>query len=534
MASVGNVNEILDGHIVLDLECLDRIYLNAYVPNLQVPGQVVTFFTQNRGQPIPSPVLFAQMGNAFRAAVAAFAEERGIPVLHFNKDDRQIEIIQPYFEQASRPGVVAIGVAQEFQSVFSAYDRSKIKRGQRRPTAHYAFVKEDRRVTVYYFYIADAHFGLGFIKICAYFPYPAKVWVDGHEWAKRQATAKGLVFTELANGFAACATPKQLQRICDRLGPADLQRFFDRWMTIIPTPLGKADRHAGYWWELSLRQVETSRTLVFDAPRRARAFFEALVAFIVVVGGGVVVKLVFGRQIRSNTIGTFATKVVTRGVDVTVNIFYRHSRIKEYLKEGRALRIETVCNSPDDLGCKRRLRHLPELQAKARAANRRLLTIQRAGQSCTVATALFERIALPSLEEGQRTGALRFGDPRVMALVGALCITLNAVTGFTNRSLRAQVAGLLGEPYRPSQMTYDLRRLRRKGLIQRAQRSHTYSLTPDGLRVALFYTKLHGRLLRPLIAMDHPAQPTDVRNALRVIDHHITDSIGRARLKPAA
>ena len=474
------------------------------------------------------------MGNAFRAAVAAFDEQHAIPVLHFNKDDRQIDIIRPYFEQATEPGVIAIGVAQEFQSVFAAYDRSKIKRGGRRPTAHYAFVKEDRRVTVYYFYIADAQFGLGFIKICAYFPYPAKVWVNGHEWAKRQATRKGLVFTELANGFASCAAPKHLQRICDRLGPADLQRFFDRWMVIIPTPLGKADRNAGYWWELSLRQIETSRTLVFDAPRRARTFFEALVADNLDLGRPDEVKLVFGRQIRSNTIGTFATKVVTRGVDVTVNIFYRRSRIKEYLKEGRALRIETVCNSPDDLGCKRRLHNLPELQTRARAANRRLLTIQRAGQSCTVATALFERIALPSVDEGQRTGALRFGDPRVMALVGALCITLNAVTGFTNRSLRAQVAGLLGEPYRPSQMTYDLRRLRRKGLIRRAERSHTYSLTPDGVRVAIFYTKLHNRLLRPLLATDAPPAPPELRNALRLIDSHVTDSIDRARLRPAA
>ena len=160
VAVVGNANEIIDGHIVLDLECLDRIYLNAYVPNLQVAGQVVTFFSQHRNQPIPSPVLFAQMGEAFRTAVVAFAEEHGIPVFHFDKDDRQIEIVRPYFEQATRPGVVAIGVAQEFQSVFAAYDRS-IKRGKPRPTAHYAFVKEDRRVTVYYFYIAAAQFELG-------------------------------------------------------------------------------------------------------------------------------------------------------------------------------------------------------------------------------------------------------------------------------------------------------------------------------------------------------------------------------------
>jgi hypothetical protein len=529
--SVGNVNEILDGHVSLDLECLDRIYLNAYVPRLQVSGQVVTFLTQHRGHPIPSPALFAQIGETFRKAVATFAEQRHIPVVRFGKDDRKVEKIRPYFEAATEPGIIAIGVAQEFQSVFAAYDRSEP--GRQGPP-RYAFQKADRRVTAYYFYIADQDFGLGFIKLCSYFPYPGKVWVNGHEWVKRQATAEGLAFTELANGFASCVDPAELQAICDRLGPADLQRFFEHWMAIIPTPLDAGDRDAGYWWELSLRQVETSRTLVFDAPCRARTFFEALVADNLDIGRPDEVQLIFDRQIRKNTVGTFSTKVVTRGVDVTVNVFYRHSRIKEYLKEGQALRIETVCNSPDDLGCKRRLHHLPELQAKARAANRRLLTIQRTGQSCAISTALFERVALPSVKEGQRTGALRFGDPRVMALAGSLCVALNAVTGFTNRSLRAQVTGLLGAPYTASQMTYDLRRLQHKGLIRRLARRNTYVLTTEGARVALFYTKVYRRLLRPLFAADHPPASSALRAALQTIDQTLTGYLNQARIRTSA
>src|SRR5262252_9392028 len=197
MASVGNVNEILEGHIVLDLECLDRIYLNAYVPTLQVGGQVINFFTTHRNQPIASPALFQQMGDAFRAAVATFAKRHKIPVVRFAKDTRKVERIRPYFEAATQPGVVAIGVAQEFQSVLTAYDRSPRKGEPRAGGPHYGFVKQDRRVTVYYFYIADAEFGLGFIKLRSYFPYPAKVWANGHEWAKRQALAEGLAFTEL-------------------------------------------------------------------------------------------------------------------------------------------------------------------------------------------------------------------------------------------------------------------------------------------------------------------------------------------------
>src|SRR5262249_20789110 len=162
-------------------------------------------------QPIASPALIQRMGEAFRQAVATFAKRHRIPVLRFTKRDRQIDLIRPYFRAATQPGVIAIGIAQEFQSVLIAYDRSA-KQGQPRSGGpRYSFAKEDRRVTVYYFYLADAEFGLGFIKLCAYFPYPGKVWVNGHEWAKRQAQAEGLVFSELANGFASCDDPARLQ-----------------------------------------------------------------------------------------------------------------------------------------------------------------------------------------------------------------------------------------------------------------------------------------------------------------------------------
>ena len=121
-----------------------------------------------------------------------------------------------------------------------------------------------------------------------------------------------------------------------------------------------------------------------------------------------------------------------------------------------------------------------------------------------------------------------------MALAGALCLSLFAVTGITNKSLRACVARLLGEPYNTSQMTYDLRRLRSKGLIRRIEHTHTYVLTPEGQRVAVFYTKINNRLLRPLLAADQPQAPPGLRQALATIDHHVTDYIAQARLAPAA
>ncbi|EUA09599.1 hypothetical protein I546_4388 [Mycobacterium kansasii 732] len=291
MAAAVTVNDVLDGHVVLDLDCMDRICLNGYVPNLQVGGQVVSFMTAHLGYPIPSPAIIEKMGTTFRRAVEGFAADNTIPVVRFGKDDRKIEVMRPYLvgqAGTGRSGVVAVGIGQEFQNVFAS-----AKHIGNNGVPWFSFYKADRRVTCFYFYVWDIDFGPAFIKICTSFPYPIKVWLNGHEYAKRQAANAGIGFDELSNGFAACADPAALQAICDRLGPGAIEVFFERWMSQLPLPLTDADRAAGYWWELSMRQVEVSRTLVFNAPRHARSFFEALVADNLDIGRPDTVELIF-------------------------------------------------------------------------------------------------------------------------------------------------------------------------------------------------------------------------------------------------
>ena len=447
--NVVTVNDVLAGHVALDLECLDRLYLHGYLAQLQVGAQVIQFLG-HRGYPVPSPACLQQIGDAFRRRVASFAEANHIPVVTLKAADRNIEVMRPYLDAAAASGrsqVAATGVAQEVQRVFVARNRDT----DPGKCPQFSFDKKDRRVTVYYFYLWDAGFGPAFIKACTYCPWPMKIWVNGHEWAKQQARKLGVCFTELSNGFAACEDPAVLQRICDALQPGTINVFFQRWLARLPLPLDAADQRAGYWWELSMAQVEVSRTIVFAQPRYARGFFEALIADNLDLGRPDTVGIVFGRQIRDGrqraTQGTFKTKVITRGVNVIINAFYRHSRIKQYLKDGRALRIETVINSPTDLRVGRRLAHLGELQDTARAIDNRLLHTERASQGCVLANPVFEQIAHPSLTtDGRRATAMRFGDSRVQALAGALCQTVCAVTGITNRSLRALMTGLLGTP----------------------------------------------------------------------------------------
>lgn len=537
MVSVANINDVLDGHVALEIECVDRLLLNAYVPSLQVPGQVVRFMTEHLGQPIPSPALFSKIGNRFRAEVRRFVDAHEIPVLRLSSpdrsrwDDRKVDHVQPHLEQAEREdrfGVVALVACQEIQWVWSARNRP------RKPGATWLeFFKERRRVGAYYFYIRDPEFGLGFIKICTYAPYSGRVWLNGHEWVKQQAIRIGLPFTPLENGFASCPEPQRLQALCDSFSAVHVQAFFDRWIAQIPTPLGPEDWQAGYGWELSMRQVEISRTLVLDDPRRARSFFEALVADNIGIGRPERVSMVFVRGRGRPTKHPHRARIFTTGTDVRIDFRYKHSRVKQYLKQERALRIETVINNPTDLGVKRRLQNLPELICKARAVNQRLLMIEQAGQSCAIGSALFERIHLPYNREGQRTGALRFGDSRAMALTGALCCALQALTGFTNKTLRGLVTEHLGHAYSQNQMSYDLRRLRLHGLIQRLPHTNTYQLTSDGIRVAVFYTKLQNRLLRPLLDADKPPAPAEIRRALATLEKAVTEYIQNARLAPA-
>jgi len=193
-----------------------------------------------------------------------------------------------------------------------------------------------------------------------------------------------------------------------------------------------------------------------------------------------------------------------------------------------------VVNSPDDLGCQRRICNLPELQARARAVNARLLHTEKVGQGCVFDSPAFARISQPSLTaDGRRAPGLRFGDPRAQALAGALANMLCAVTGITNKSLRALMTGLLAAPYTPGQMTYDLRRLREHGLIARIPHTRRYQVTDTGLQDALLFTHAHDHLLRPGLAQaadPSPPAPSQLRAAARAYQAAYDDLARQAHL----
>jgi hypothetical protein len=517
-----NVETLLRDHVTLNVDCIDRLYLNGYVPGLQRPEQLFRFLRWHRAQPVVSPALLKRMSDGFVAAIHAFAHRHRVPIVRFERGQRKEEVARHYLARF-RPteGVVFIGVAQEKAPAFRAVQqgprrRHRTPRGGRAPRFH--FYRGTVDVNQYYFYILDRDFGLCFIKFSSYCPFGVRIWLNGHEWAKRQLRRRSIRFEALDNGFLACHDPETLQKVCDSLGADNVETFFRRWLRRLPHPYTRADRREGFRYQLSILQMEVSLTHVFDRPLRGREFFEEVIRDNLDLGRPDRVQLLFQRQVRRNTPGTFCTRVITDGVAPTLRFQYKHTRVKQYFKLGRALRTETTFHDTYDFEIRRALGSLTQLRTLGRHINHRLLTLERVAQHCAIASQTVERIVLPTVDDGQRAPALRWGDPRTTALFAALCAFVVTPAGFTNRSLRERVAAL-HDPgprgYSAGRMTYDLRRLRLKGLIARLPHSHRYVLTPLGRRVALFMSKSYARVVRPVLHRLDPILPQDAPTPLR-------------------
>lgn len=529
-----SIPELLEEHVSLTIESIDRVYLNGYIPTMQTSGGLVYFLEKHRGEMIGSPELLGRITRGFASAVKTYAETEGIALVKFKKGMRKDDVAKKYHRQFDKEeGVVFIGVAQEKVNGFKA------KKDQKEKAVRFHFSRQSVYVKVYYFYLLDGDFGPGFIKIATYAPYPVKVCLNGHEWAKQQLRQEGIGFEALDNGFRSCDDPERLQAVCEQLGPEQVQAFFDKWVERLPWPLTAVDRAAGYQHRLSIWQMEVSVTHVFDRPMRGREFFEQVIRDNLDLGRPDRVQLIFGRQVRRNTPSRFATRVIQVGVLPSLHITYKHSGVKQYFKENRALRTETTINNPQDFGVGKDLSNWMYLRQLAAAINQRLLANERISQHCLLSAQGFFRVTEPTVApSGQRAPGLRFGQPRVMALFAALCRFTPTLNGFRHRDLRPIVQDLLHvspDGYSASQMTYDLRRLRFKGLIKRIDGSHRYIITTYGRRVAALMTKLHNRIFNvaSLAFSDHTALPHPLAQAFKQIDDELAKLVADAHLAPS-
>lgn len=532
MSIPSSVAAILKEHVTMELECIDRMYLNVMVPQLQYEGGVRAFFRFHRGHQFASSALMQPITDAFVKAIEKFIAKGRIPLLKFTKGQRKDDIaLERLAKWGCKEGVVFVGWAQEKTRVFRTEARRDAKTGKRYPW----IAPSTAMVKHYYLYCFDDDFGPFFIKFCTYFPYTAKLCINGHEYLKRQLEKRGIAFEPLDNGILSCADPKAMQRLADGLTAEKIDALLRKWLRRLPHPFTAKDRAAGYRYQPSVLQAEFALTQVFDRPATGRTFFEQMIRENLDLGRPEQVQLIFDRRVIRTTPGRFRTRVVTQGVIPCLHVDYKNSRIKQYHKQGRGLRTETTVNNTRDFGIGKRLVNLAALRQVGFQANRRLLDVQRISHNCAIGEDLLAKLARPTTVDGQRVAALRILDPAVQSLLSLLVTFCFQPRGFANKDLRARFAQLLGVP--PSEMTqgrmtYQLRRLRLRGFIERIKGSHRYQVTSIGMRVAIFAIKLHARILRPGLStvLDDVDVAPDLRRTLRSIDSAINSLVSSARM----
>ena len=518
-----SIAEVMRDHVTLEVEGLDRMYLNVYQPKLQTEKQAACFFRFHRGQPVASSSLMGVMTHAFLRQVDAFVEQHQVPVVPFKKGQRKDDVAAEFRTRfQGTEGILFLGKAQEKVSVFRTEQRTDAN-GKKYPW----IVKSATPVNQFYFYCIDEDFGPFFLKFSTYFPYNAKLCINGHEYVKRQLAKEGSAFEPLDNGILACANPERLQQICDGLSAAKIEALLRKWLAKLPHPYAAKDRKAGYRYQVSILQAEFSLTQVLDRPQTGRIFFEEIIRENLDLGRPDQVQLIFERRVTKRTPGRFRTRVLTEGVIPSLHVDYKNCKIKQYHKEGRALRTETTINNTYDFKVGKGLKNLPALREIGFQANRRLLDVQRLSHDCRIGEDAFRRVNEPVVVAGQRASALRFAEPLVQALFSALLVFRLLPQGFSNRELRDHWAPLVGKTSQsitPGQMTYHLRRLRLHGLIERVAKSHRYRVTDQGWRTILFCTRCHNRLLNPGLAQllsEEAAPETTLRRRFDQLDEAI-------------
>ena len=522
-----NVAEIIQHHVTFELEGIDRMYLNAYVPSLQTGGGVVYFLKTQLGVRVPSTVMVAPMSQRFVEAIERFVKTEGVDLITFEKGQRKDDVAQQYLATfEGDEGVLFVGKAQEKASVFRT-EKRRDARG-----AYPWIIRSTAMVNHYYVYLVDKDFGLLFIKFCSYFPYPAKLCLNGHEWLKRQLTQREVPFEPLDNGIRASDAPARVQRIADTLDAPKIDAVFRKWLRRLPHPFAAAHRAAGYRYQLSILQAEFALTQVLDRPLTGRCFFEEVIRENLDLGRPDQMQLIFNRRVTRRTPGRFRTRVLTEGVVPSLHVEYKKSKVKQYHKEGQALRTETTINDTYDFAIGRALRNLPALREIGFTANRRLLHVESLSHDCLIGDDRLHAVTSPVLVDDQRAAGLRFGDRRVDALMHALCLFALAPTGFRHREFRDHVAQLqhrAPDTYSAGSMTYDLRRLRLHGLIERVAGSHRYRITATGAQVAMFYARLYTRALRPACSL-HPSGPARAQRAFDRLDAALAHFLEEVKL----
>jgi len=487
-------------NIAFHYRCFDRILLHAAIQPFQQPQRVMGFFWSYRQLYPVSRQVLREIASQYHNWVQYASQKWGAPVLKAPQEERRDDFVAPYFRGARPDQMVAILKAREPARILVSIGKSATAQG------HLEYRR--RWVDQYNFYIHDRAWGRMFVRVCPYFPFSARVYLNQHYWLAERLRAPDLRFQPCANAFLRCSDPEQLQALADSLQPQDILRCAQKWLAcLVPFFTARERRQAGVQHRLFFAQVEYCDNLIFKHRAALDRLGERLLDANRSLGQPDSLRLIFGRRIHKRYRGKLQTVIEDMHLgNPVIRIHYKHGFLKQYVRDGRILRTEPATNNVLDYGLNKAVENLPHWRSRAAAIIDRYLDAQQDVLETFVDRGQLRQLSQPTLSSaGRPIPGLKLDHPRQLALMQSLVRFSHLAAGgtFTPRELHPQTAHALGcsnAEYKLNSLRYELSKLRAKGLVEKLPHSHRYRLLPEGYCLCVVSLKLFEKIYAPLTA----------------------------------
>jgi hypothetical protein len=531
---VDRLSEVLGAAVQFRYSCLDRIVLHGYLMGLQRPEQLVYFFHDVVRIACIEPRVLAGRTAEYRTWLERFTREQGIPVLAAPKGARKEDLVRPYYGRLGpAEGIACVLTSLETSRTFISYTPQRPPRSG--DPNHRRIEAGRKRFLHVYWYVWDPIMGPMSLRVASYLPFTITCYLNGHHFVGEALRRRGVAVYQQDNAILGVADPVALQAAADALTPAVLQARCDYWAARVAPRFSAAERAAvDLRYRYSVAQVELATDVIFRRPSPLPELFRRAVELGVLAGGADRTTHLFGRQITRRYRGKLETVLERRNEGHPVlRAYYRTSLVKQYEKAETLLRTETCINDPYHLDVGRRLENLPTLVERMAETNRRFLDAQAELLASTVDQGELARLAQPVYVGRRRVPGLRLQDDRLIRLLDVLLHPGTFVADWTTRDVLARLVArhrLTDADYRPSQLRYDLGKLRAHGLVERLGRSRRYRLTARGLKLGVLLVKLRTRLLGPLTTLaiaSTPPPPTTTPSAVEAAFRQVDVALDR-------
>ena len=491
--------------------CFDRIVINGYLSNLSRPEQVVYFFRQVLGIPIVSKEVLSKRTEEYKAWVAAFARNHGIPAEWAEKGVRKEDYVLPALRRMEKKnvfGVYFIFLSMEQGRTF----RISMPKFPTQDPNHRILAHQTSRFTHFYFYIRDEVLGPIIVRMATFFPFHATYYLNGHSFMERELTRGKVGFKKDDNAFLAVDDVAALQAAADRLSPQIIRKQLDYWTHLLGPKFSKKERsQMGLSRFYSIAQIEYCRNFIFKRHFPIHKIFERSCEIGLWRLTANRISQIFGTRLNKRLNGKLATVIdqIEHGHHV-FRAYWKHAFLKQYEKFSRYLRNELCSNNLRDFGLKKGLDHLGAVREKFQTITDRFAGFQAQCLNVHVDFPLLQRIALPVSIGSVRYPGIKIHDARIIRLLEVLLHGGNTVGGWTAKQIHQSVLTtfqLSAKSYGLNQLRYDLRKLKGHGLLERDGRRYAYQLTTKGVHVALLFLFFHKRLCGPLAHSRFHHQP---------------------------